>query len=283
MTTIKQTIKNITPPSVWNTLRHNYRVWLWGTVWHWNRRGRPSVQRLRALKDKHKGQRCFIIGNGPSLKQMNLSPLRNEYTFGLNRIYLLFPEIGFTTTYYVSINPYVIEQCAAEIAALSMPKFLAWRARDFVNFDQNTVFIPSYPLGLRFSTNPSRCIWEGGTVTYATMQLAYHMGFEQVILIGVDHSFVTQGPPGELVVSQSDDPDHFSGDYFGRGFYWQLPDLETSEKAYRLARDTYRRDAREILDATVGGRLQVFPKTAYESLFCHPECERGCSRSPHAG
>jgi hypothetical protein len=225
------------------------------------------VQRLRALKEKHKGQRCFIIGNGPSLRQMNLSPLRNEYTFGLNRIYLLFPEIGFTTTYYVSINPYVIEQCTDEIAALSMPKFLAWRARDSVDFDQNTVFIPSYPLGLRFSTNPSRCIWEGGTVTYAAMQLAYHMGFERVILIGVDHSFATQGPPGKLVLSQSDDRDHFSSDYFGRGFYWQLPDLESSEKAYRLARDIYKRDAREILDATVGGKLQIFPKIAYEGLF----------------
>jgi hypothetical protein len=206
------------------------------------------VQRLRALKEKHKGQRCFIIGNGPSLRQMNLSPLRNEYTFGLNRIYLLFPEIGFTTTYYVSINPYVIEQCTDEIAALSMPKFLAWRARDSVDFDQNTVFIPSYPLGL-------------------AMQLAYHMGFERVILIGVDHSFATQGPPGKLVLSQSDDRDHFSSDYFGRGFYWQLPDLESSEKAYRLARDIYKRDAREILDATVGGKLQIFPKIAYEGLF----------------
>ena len=56
---------------------------------------RESIRRLAALKDIHKGQRAFIIGNGPSLKQTDLTKLKNEFTFGMNRIYLLFPELGF--------------------------------------------------------------------------------------------------------------------------------------------------------------------------------------------
>ena len=267
MTTIKQTIKRITPPSVWSALGYGHSVWLQGAVWYLSRKRWISVQRLRGFKDRHKGQRCFIIGNGPSLRDMDLSPLREEYTFGLNRIYLLFSEIGFTTTYLVSVNYLVIEQCADEISALSMPKFIAWHARDVINLDQNIVFIRSCPRGLGFSTNPSRCIWEGATVTYVAMQLAYYMGFSQVILIGVDHNFATEGPPHKVVVSQGDDPNHFSSGYFGRGFRWQLPDLEMSEKAYSLAREAFARAGREILDATVGGKLQVFPKIAYESLF----------------
>jgi hypothetical protein len=99
------------------------------------------------------------------------------------------------------------------------------------------------------------------------MQLAFHMGFEQVILVGVDHSFVTQGKPHTEVVSQGDDPNHFSPDYFGKGFRWQLPDLETSEIAYRLARKTFESSGREILDATIGGKLTIFPKVDYLSLF----------------
>ena len=59
--------------------------------------------------------RCFILGNGPSLKKTNLALLENEYTFGLNRIYLLFDQLGFSTTYYVAVNHLVIEQCANEI------------------------------------------------------------------------------------------------------------------------------------------------------------------------
>ena len=118
-----------------------------------------------------------------------------------------------------------------------------------------------------FTRDARRHLWPGATVTYVAMQLAYHLGFRQVILVGVDHSFTTQGRPHEAVVSHGDDPNHFSPQYFGKGFRWQLPDLETSEIAYRLARRAFEADGREILDATVGGRLTVFPKVEYLSLF----------------
>jgi len=88
-----------------------------------------------------------------------------------------------------------------------------------------------------------------------------------VILIGVDHNFQTKGKPNETVVSEGDDPNHFNPGYFGKGFRWQLPDLETSERAYTMAREAYQKAGREILDATIGGKLQVFPKVAYDSLF----------------
>jgi hypothetical protein len=120
---------------------------------------------------------------------------------------------------------------------------------------------------LGFSKDPARRIWEGSTVTYVAMQLAYYMGFKQVILIGVDHFFVTQGEPNKEVVSPGDDPNHFAPDYFGKGFRWQLADLENAEKAYRLAQECFEQDGREILDATVGGKLQVFPKVDYRTLF----------------
>ena len=37
------------------------------------------------LSDFHKGERCFIIGNGPSLRETELTKLKGEFTFGLNR------------------------------------------------------------------------------------------------------------------------------------------------------------------------------------------------------
>ena len=69
------------------------------------------------------------------------------------------------------------------------------------------------------------------------------------------------------MVSGGDDPNHFSPAYFGKGFRWQLPDLETSEQGYRLARQAYEADGRQVLDATVGGKLAIFPKVPYDSLF----------------
>jgi hypothetical protein len=104
-------------------------------------------------------------------------------------------------------------------------------------------------------------------VTNVALQLAFHMGFEKVILIGVDHNFKSKGEANKTVTSQGDDPDHFMPNYFGKGVKWQLPDLDTSEVGYRIACDAYQQAGREIVDATVGGQLMIFPKVDYNSLF----------------
>ncbi|HEY5158447.1 MAG TPA: 6-hydroxymethylpterin diphosphokinase MptE-like protein [Anaerolineales bacterium] len=231
--------------------------------------GRASRRQLTDMMDSHRAERCFIIGNGPSLRQTDLTKLRDEFTFGLNRIYLLFPELGFPTTYLVTVNWLVLEQCANEILALPTTRFLPWRFRRYLDPEQRsgTIFIQTDRTGPAFTHDARHLLWAGATVTYVAMQLAYHMGFQKVILVGIDHSFSTQGKPHEAVVSQGDDPNHFSPNYFGKGFRWQLPDLETSEIAYHLARKAFEADGREIVDATIGGKLTVFPKAEYQDLF----------------
>ena len=230
--------------------------------------GQISTRQLTELKDAQRGKRCFIIGNGPSLRQTDLSKLRNECTFGMNRIYLMFPELGFHTTYYVSVNHLVLRQCAQEILPLKMPKFLPWGSRrDLPGAGPDTIFLNTSCPGRGFTTDVRRPLWVGATVTYVALQLAYHMGFEKAILIGVDHNFATKGPAGQAITSQGDDPNHFATNYFGKGFRWELPDLETSEIAYRMARDAFEKDKRQVLDATIGGKLTIFPKVDYNSLF----------------
>ena len=228
---------------------------------------RESIRLLREYENKFQGERCFIIGNGPSLRNTDLSKLKNEYTFGMNRIYLAFAEMGFPTSFFVSINDLVIQQTAADIQQLKMPRFIAWRSHQWLQPSQDLYFLYTTYTGPRFSKKATGRLWEGATVTFTALQLAYYFGFKEVILIGVDHSFVTKGKPNETVVSQGDDPNHFNPAYFGKGFRWQLPDLETSEMAYRLARSAFEKDDRKVLDATVGGQLTVFPKVEYGRLF----------------
>ncbi len=43
-------------------------------------------QTLAASKDRHEGERCSVIGNGPSLRTSALDRLRGESTFAANRI-----------------------------------------------------------------------------------------------------------------------------------------------------------------------------------------------------
>lgn len=226
-----------------------------------------NQSRLATFGDHHAGERCFILGNGPSLSRMDLEPLRHEVTFGLNRIYLLYPKLGFHTTYLVAVNRLVIEQCAEDLATLPMPRFLSWRARHAVGPGEGIHVLRTHWQTLGFSADPTRVLYEGATVTYVAMQLAFFMGFRQVVLIGVDHSFTTQGAPHRTVTSQGADPNHFDPAYFGKGFRWQLPDLLTSELAYALAKRRYEEAGREIVDATVGGKLEVFRKIEFSDLF----------------
>lgn len=257
-------------------LRHAAGAMGWGVAYTFRQlnaalllsRWPENVKRLRVFHNLHLGKRCFILGNGPSLRQTDLRLLREEFTFGLNRVYLLFSELGFTTTYLVAINSLVIRQCAHEIASLDIPHFVTWRMRRLFRKDPNALFLDTRFTGANgFSHNPTRRVFEGYTVTYVAMQLAYFMGFTQVILIGVDHSFKTEGRPNRIVVSEGEDPNHFSTSYFGKGFQWQLPDLDNSERAYVLARQVYQESGRSIVDATVGGKLKVFPKVDFLSLF----------------
>jgi len=281
---MKQTLKKIIPDHLWQFARTSYDSLkrlpeLPAAYLHpWRR---ESIRRLAALKDIHKGKRAFVIANGPSLKQTDMSKLKDEFTFGMNRIYLMFPELGFSTTYLTVVNDLVIEQTAADLAALSIPKFIAWRSRRHFPSNLPTTNLPTTNLpttqlptfiytsytGPRFSTDVRGRVWEGATVTNVILQLAFHMGFQQVILIGVDHNYTTTGKPNTTVTSQGDDPNHFSSAYFGKGFRWQLPDLETSEVGYAMARQAYRAAGREIVDATIGGKLTIFPKVDYNSLF----------------
>ena len=231
-------------------------------------RWRRNREHLQKYQGRYSGERCFILGNGPSLRSTNLGLLQDEFTFGLNRIYLLFPELGFTTTYLVSVNGLVLEQFTEDIVELGLPKFLTWRARSWFRDDPNVLWIDTdYTGDETFTVEIIDRIYEGYTVTYVALQLAYCMGFSEVILIGVDHSFQTKGEPNVTVTSQGDDPNHFAPDYFGKGAKWQLPDLEGSERAYRLAHRAYEAVGRRILDATIGGKLTVFPKVDYYDLF----------------
>ena len=246
-----------------------------------------SIKLLGEYQDIHKGQRCIIIGNGPSLNKMDMSFLKDEITFGMNRIYLGFEKWGFIPSYYVSVNPLVIEQSEELISQIPCPKFLSMNGLPYLSHPENFMLIksldnPSVFKELQiaspeqqslfnnrgqFSTDPRVGIFEGYTVTYVAMQLAYYMGFQEVYLIGVDHSFTTKGVPNKEVKSQGEDSDHFAPNYFGKGVRWNLPDLENSEKSYRLAKQVFESGGRQIFDATVDGKLNVFPKVDYRKIL----------------
>jgi GT2 family glycosyltransferase len=228
---------------------------------------------LMQYKDKYRGQRCVIIGNGPSLNNTDLSLLKNEYTFGLNKIYLLFDRIDWRPSFYVSVNPFVIQQSAHQIFnEIHGLKFLDFVAFKYLPYNEDTVHLLSLE-GKDFSTDPCEGIFQIHTVTYVAMQIAYHLGFDEVFLVGVDHFFnaAQDGRPDQVVVQNNRDADHFDPGYFARGQQWNLPNLKGSEEGYKIAKATFEKENKKIYDATVGGHLTVFEKVDYHDVFGNTE------------
>lgn len=219
------------------------------------------------LADSCLGERCFIIGNGPSLKTTDLTRLQSEYTIGLNRIYLNYENMGFQPSFFCITNPNIIEQFSQEIDLLNSIKFLTYRTRHLIKNRWNAFFFETRGQH-DFYTDLTKLVWsEGCTVTYCAMQVAYFLGFEEVVLVGVDHGFPNSGTPNKLVVADGPDSNHFHPDYFGEGVKWQYPDLAGSEVSYRVAKGVFEKAGRRISDATIGGNLDIFQKVDYYSYF----------------
>ncbi len=262
--------------------RTAYRVmtrmgWL-GLFYAWYRARRKPLPELATFRDLHKGQRCFILGGGPSLKEIDPTPLADEVTFGMNAIFLIYDWLGFEPTYYCVEDFLVYEDRFQDIKnhvrdstcffplqfechGFNRPNHHYYRA--LYEFDE----VGDWP---DFSKDPARLLWIGGTVSYICMQLAHYMGFEEVVLLGMDHSYAR---PHDVIArgndwtSQSDDPNHFHPDYFGAGYSWHDPRTDRMEKAYAKAREVFEADGRRIVNATVGGKLEAFERVDYRSLF----------------
>lgn len=224
------------------------------------------MSRLQMLQNREQGRRCVLVANGPSLNQMDLRFLRRNTCIGMNKIYLGLKKFGFYPKYYVAVNDLVIEQSAEEIKRLNCVKFISQRNASVVPESALTYHINTTKPPKRFCTDIAQGVSEGWTVTHAALQVAYYLGFKEVVIVGMDHRYTYHGQPNETHLLQGDDPNHFAPNYFG-GQRWDNPDLAHSEESYTVARQAYEADGRRIIDATLNGACTVFEKQYYLDVF----------------
>jgi hypothetical protein len=239
----------------WDRLRWDMTVQSW-----------VSRRRLRRLQDQQAGRKAVILCNGPSLLKTDFSLLAGVFTFGLNKINLLFDKHEFRPSCIVAVNPYVIEQNHEFYNQTEIPLFIDSWGKKLVKPREGVIFLHSTGQ-FKFARDCSMSIYQGYTVTYVAMQLAFHMGFSRVALVGCDHSFSTAGPANQAVIAGARDANHFDPNYFAGGVKWNLPDLAQSERAYVLARDTFAGSGRRIVNASEGGKLEVFARMRLEDFI----------------
>lgn len=246
----------------------------------------PGYQtRIAALRNKYKDKRCFIICNGPSLKKMDLSILRNEITIGCNAIYKAFLEWGFHTDFLLFEDIEQTELRRNDIVKIKGPIKLAalYNAYAF-KADENTIFFNSprlvnntyywteiYP---QFSKDFSAVAHLGGSVTYLMLQVAYHLGCNPVYIIGLDHNYGELPklfPPGKITITKKNihlvRGLHFDNKYYKIGDQIGVPWVKEQEQAYSKARKELEKEGRKVFNAGVDSRLRIFEGCDFKSIF----------------
>lgn len=247
-----------------------------------------NSERIQNLKGTYAGQRCFIMGNGPSLNKTKLELLKNEFVWGFNKIYLLFDKITWRPNFYVTNDQRLTRHISKEIDSLigQLPDSVFFFPDHFLsnevnNKNENIYWYHEIPWGNKgssnptlFSRDPSKSIVNTATVTIAGLQLAAYLGFNPIYLVGCDTSYVIpttvefeNGNPEMLTSTADDDPNHFAPGYSGKGDKWSAPNVSLMIAQYTDARRALEESNIKVYNATVGGHLEVFPRIDFASLF----------------
>ena len=214
--------------------------------------------------------RCFVIGNGPSLNEINLRKLKNETTFGCNRIYLKYPEIKFGVTYYFEIDALEIFQIKDEIKRYlesSDIKYMFTLERWRNMFSSEKVK----------AINPSEIPFEYSNTGIVMIWKAIEMGFNPIYLVGMDLDYsnlddniINLGNNICKLKNNSADFFHFDKDYWkdkDEKFLYHKSETQWIIKAFREMKKYIKEKDVEIYNAGINGNANMFERISYNSLF----------------
>ena len=217
-------------------------------------------------------ERCFVIGNGPSLTIEDLEVLRsnNEISFASNKIYQLFDETSWRPSYFATCDSTLYKNNRSIINALDLVKFFPL---DIVNsedieagrfFSFSRVPFQLFRKRPHFQPDMTKRLSEGGTVTYFLLQIAVYMGFKEIYLLGCDFNFSYGIDVNGNFFENPDVKNHFKDD--GKAMD-TMPNLQRNLWAYQSAQDYSKSHGIKIYNATRGGILEVFDRVDFDSLF----------------
>lgn len=237
----------------------------------------PSEKWILENKDKYKGETCFIFGNGPSLKDFDFKKIQKYKSFGSNGIFLTF-----TPSFYVSVSSEFYLNHIESIKNLSCErKFIApCLQSSFPNLESTVLRNGSFrygsflgfkfPVPIRFSKHADKIVYFGGSVIFVCLQLAYTMGFQRVVLAGVDHRFGFDRSEakygGRRISVEGSDNIHFDPNYNPNGHSTHC-DMLATERSFRLALDAFAKNKRQIFNVTPNTGLDIVPCTKLSDLI----------------
>lgn len=242
--------------------------------------------RLRGLKDKHKGKRCFCVGNGPSLKNTPLHLLNNEYSFGLNNIAKIYPSTTWRPTFYVNVTIGITDDgwaAAAKEASKNTVSFVNHGALPYIleKDNRNALEMPDFifPVEgnkeIKWFHDLADGVSKYGSSMLAVMQIATYMGFNPIYLVGCDCKWVS------FDYEEDKDPNHFVDTYWGKLKIYGEHSIavtpataqyytDQAKVAHILAKYECDKMGVRVYNATVGGELETYPRVDLVDIIDEP-------------
>lgn len=235
-----------------------------------------SNKNLVKYKNIHKGERCFIIATGPSLTLEDIETLKNnnEITFGINSCVKLFDKTNWRPTYYCVTDGRVWNSLKEFIKNEDLNHIFYQKGKvacDIKNSEVMTLepTADSYQytryykrthhvlnlFSQKFSKDISKIMFDGYTVIFAVIQLAYYMGFKDIYLLGTDCNFTSGNTYSKIA-------DYANG----------VPERNANTENILFAGyDSIRKQLEgsncNIYNATRGGKLEIFKRVNFNYLF----------------
>lgn len=263
---------------------------------------RKMMNSNKKFKNLHLNKRCFIIGNGPSLNELDLKKLKNEFTFSVNNIMQnkkIYETIN--TDYHVLIDPLYfslnpdIHEDKATIDLLKSINYNDKKPFCFTSYKGNYAFeryglkacldlayiYQHKKMSNSFSRKINLCrnIPSSQNVVQSAIFVAIYMGFKEIYLIGCDMTsiFLTYeaNKNGEKEILK----DYHAYNYSESEKKTMLRDFSNLDNEFMLYDYAYTftifkqiqkyalKQNIVIKNATVGGGLDVFHRINFETLF----------------
>lgn len=224
----------------------------------------------KKLKNIHKGKRCFIIGNGPSINKVDLKKLRGEHTFVVNQFFQHADLLKIKPNYYCIIDR---EHFRDTTNSKSFFKDLNSKINKDVKFFfpiQNMAYIESNKIlaghaihylllrgifseKLYFNAQLEKSLPSLINVILACILVATYMGFSEIYLLGVDHNWLKERNFNKI--GRFYKKHYFEND---AGSSYEYASYSQSElfRSYRLLKKKLKNT--KIFNCTEGSYLDVF-------------------------
>lgn len=226
---------------------------------------------LEEIRNSYKGRRGFIVGNGPSLTPEILDSLLGEISIASNMIHLAFEDTLFRPTFFTVADTKVWDKLSP-LDLSNYERIILSSALDPRRTDKPVTVIPQLSAvldeGLQypFSANLVEGAYNGYTVSYLNLQLAYHLGLNPVYLVGMDHRY-RQKPGTSRLVRESTGENHFSPRYRKPGEVVFRAPLDKMTRAFEAAEVFAKDNDWRIVNLTPGSSLKVFERDQFEAVI----------------